>query len=113
MMVPRPERSSSGSLEQSMLKGLFRVLLVSALFPTISLAQHKHVFALQFGSPVADEPFSATRTLDYEPAANSTDPVVYHAEEKVFRDSAGRMRDRKSTRLNSSHLGISYAVFCL
>src|SRR5947199_2201313 len=24
-----------------------------------------------------------------------------------------RMEDRKSTRLNSSHLGISYAVFCL
>src|SRR5258705_4864173 len=32
-------------------------------------------------------------------------------------DWAGRARrfelDRKSTRLNSSHLGISYAVFCL
>src|SRR2546426_7295345 len=27
--------------------------------------------------------------------------------------SAGRHRDRKSTRLNSSHLVISYAVFCL
>src|SRR5882724_12120664 len=26
---------------------------------------------------------------------------------------AGRGADRKSTRLNSSHLGISYAVFCL
>src|SRR5437899_9685361 len=26
---------------------------------------------------------------------------------------ASRSRDRKSTRLNSSHLGISYAVFCL
>src|SRR5947199_4021141 len=26
---------------------------------------------------------------------------------------AWRRRDRKSTRLNSSHLGISYAVFCL
>src|SRR5437899_7710072 len=25
----------------------------------------------------------------------------------------GLRRDRKSTRLNSSHLGISYAVFCL
>src|SRR5438045_459481 len=25
----------------------------------------------------------------------------------------GRLADRKSTRLNSSHLGISYAVFCL
>src|SRR5205814_9232961 len=24
-----------------------------------------------------------------------------------------KVRDRKSTRLNSSHLGISYAVFCL
>src|SRR5258705_13438539 len=24
-----------------------------------------------------------------------------------------QLRDRKSTRLNSSHLGISYAVFCL
>src|ERR1035441_5497320 len=26
---------------------------------------------------------------------------------------AAAVRDRKSTRLNSSHLGISYAVFCL
>src|SRR5438045_5853748 len=29
-----------------------------------------------------------------------------------FRDACGTA-DRKSTRLNSSHLGISYAVFCL
>src|SRR5205814_3800422 len=28
-------------------------------------------------------------------------------------DGSGARRDRKSTRLNSSHLGISYAVFCL
>src|SRR5205814_3088077 len=28
-------------------------------------------------------------------------------------DSWGNHIDRKSTRLNSSHLGISYAVFCL
>src|SRR5436853_3396990 len=28
-------------------------------------------------------------------------------------DPSERRRDRKSTRLNSSHLGISYAVFCL
>src|SRR3712207_7222098 len=27
--------------------------------------------------------------------------------------AAGRTRDRKSTRLNSSHANISYAVFCL
>src|SRR5947199_6916450 len=29
------------------------------------------------------------------------------------RDTARASSDRKSTRLNSSHLGISYAVFCL
>src|SRR5256885_3544596 len=28
-------------------------------------------------------------------------------------DYSGPLRDRKSTRLNSSHLVISYAVFCL
>src|ERR1039458_5020628 len=32
---------------------------------------------------------------------------------KVFASLGGDKRDRKSTRLNSSHLGISYAVFCL
>src|SRR5256885_9615291 len=44
-------------------------------------------------------------------------PVVLSAAdvEQVERlvDRALRIRDRKSTRLNSSHLVISYAVFCL
>src|SRR5947199_8010056 len=47
--------------------------------------------------------------------------LVYHnisAQEKGRLSIAARtfdaqIRDRKSTRLNSSHLGISYAVFCL
>src|SRR5262245_64251338 len=30
-----------------------------------------------------------------------------------LRDPKNMLLDRKSTRLNSSHLGISYAVFCL
>src|SRR5688572_32608018 len=30
-----------------------------------------------------------------------------------YRESRGRPEDRKSTRLNSSHSQISYAVFCL
>src|SRR2546429_6736581 len=33
--------------------------------------------------------------------------------ESAGRHSGGRSRDRKSTRLNSSHGYISYAVFCL
>src|SRR5205814_5338450 len=41
-----------------------------------------------------------------------------HASSAVHRPpgrslAAPRRTDRKSTRLNSSHLGISYAVFCL
>src|SRR5437899_10138392 len=35
------------------------------------------------------------------------------AEAERHRHHADDHRDRKSTRLNSSHLGISYAVFCL
>src|SRR5438045_5592322 len=31
----------------------------------------------------------------------------------VLHDEGRSRQDRKSTRLNSSHLGISYAVFCL
>src|SRR3712207_7916780 len=32
---------------------------------------------------------------------------------KVFGDARSQRLDRKSTRLNSSHANISYAVFCL
>src|SRR5262245_62816294 len=32
---------------------------------------------------------------------------------KALRNLSRKEKDRKSTRLNSSHLGISYAVFCL
>src|SRR5690625_5816483 len=34
-------------------------------------------------------------------------------EGKISNDSPMAKRDRKSTRLNSSHVAISYAVFCL
>src|SRR5256885_12490404 len=40
------------------------------------------------------------------PVAVHSSPDRVHAEER-------RLQDRKSTRLNSSHLVISYAVFCL
>src|SRR3712207_7071518 len=39
-------------------------------------------------------------------------PVVV-APHRRERGVAGERRDRKSTRLNSSHANISYAVFCL
>src|SRR3989449_5492221 len=39
--------------------------------------------------------------------------VPRRAGERLRRDGRQRVRDRKSTRLNSSHGYISYAVFCL
>jgi hypothetical protein len=41
---------------------------------------------------VAGEPFSATRTLDYEPTEGASDPVAVHREGRLYRDSDGRMR---------------------
>src|SRR5438477_3792684 len=39
--------------------------------------------------------------------------VVAFVNIEVIVGLAGRIGDRKSTRLNSSHMSISYAVFCL
>src|SRR2546430_10463388 len=50
--------------------------------------------------------------LDHgQPFARIDGPDLVHGLERDH-DAAGR-RDRKSTRLNSSHSQISYAVFCL
>src|SRR3712207_7999743 len=46
---------------------------------------------------------------DVRPAAGR----VERRAEQGRRQGRGRRRDRKSTRLNSSHANISYAVFCL
>src|SRR5256885_11141572 len=56
-------------------------------------------------APRAREPLERRNVdLDVEVAAVRHDRPVLHGDE---------MLDRKSTRLNSSHLVISYAVFCL
>src|ERR1035441_10929630 len=44
---------------------------------------------------------------------NRVSEVLLAANEPSLGRAGGGDRDRKSTRLNSSHLGISYAVFCL
>src|SRR2546429_8535396 len=52
------------------------------------------------------------------PACRTPDPpetatLATPAEQTAFLPQVSRKRDRKSTRLNSSHGYISYAVFCL
>src|SRR5437899_9926223 len=85
----------------------------STLFPYTTLFRSRR--------HLADAQIRAERILDQpahrqEPIDSGRDVghrgkrrFEHHARDRFF----GRERDRKSTRLNSSHLGISYAVFCL
>src|SRR5258705_1885756 len=52
---------------------------------------------------------------DALPISSLTVPVLTYSIQTFAVASLGNSKslDRKSTRLNSSHLGISYAVFCL
>src|SRR3712207_8354794 len=43
----------------------------------------------------------------------ATDKVLFESASARLRPQGRRILDRKSTRLNSSHANISYAVFCL
>src|SRR2546430_12134670 len=54
--------------------------------------------------------FPYTTLFRSEPGGDRRDLV---AEQQDGGDQHDRRRDRKSTRLNSSHSQISYAVFCL
>src|SRR2546430_3243221 len=56
------------------------------------------------------------RSPDQKPhdiAVAALDYAKRHFFDGLLVDTAGRLADRKSTRLNSSHSQISYAVFCL
>src|SRR5262245_64704184 len=68
----------------------------STLFPYTTLFRSEHVSRTHLSTII---PFSAFRAKEAIGAVGVTGDVLN--------------RDRKSTRLNSSHLGISYAVFCL
>src|SRR5699024_12058651 len=45
--------------------------------------------------------------------AQQLQPLLLSGPQMNPESSSSRLRDRKSTRLNSSHVSISYAVFCL
>src|SRR5256885_7767975 len=81
----------------------------STLFPYTTLFRSDHVlqptYANGFSWPALPRPRSS-------PAASAAfTPQKSH--QKGTAEPPGQEKDRKSTRLNSSHLVISYAVFCL
>src|SRR3712207_7596032 len=81
----------------------------STLFPYTTLFRSEGYTVIFSPTPLLSPPFLA------EPALRRLSP----AEVKELEDFRARHKrdapalDRKSTRLNSSHANISYAVFCL
>src|SRR5438034_7369362 len=76
----------------------------STLFPYTTL--------FRSSSPLLTfEQMRLTRAVDLKRAVYTT--VVQRYEEAKIREALNDRGDRKSTRLNSSHTVISYAVFCL
>src|SRR5690242_21491845 len=78
---------------------------ISTLFPTRRSSDLKFKFGLRFD----------VRDLNLEYATEKMGAIAKVLEFDTFgtADRPGLVSDRKSTRLNSSHMSISYAVFCL
>src|ERR1035441_10440867 len=73
-------------------------------------------FSAAAAPPVAGKPFRGLFPIAATPFTpdNKLDLDCLNNEVKFCNRGGGPgLIDRKSTRLNSSHLGISYAVFCL
>src|SRR3712207_7703926 len=74
----------------------------STLFPYTTLFRSLH------SSPTPSEPLPTVQAARRTTARPEPGATMEKEQEK-----AAKARDRKSTRLNSSHANISYAVFCL
>src|SRR5205807_6376071 len=91
--------------------------------PMTSLATHpeRNSIRLQLRQNLLLQGISAAQWSELEPLLLVADyrkgePLVHQGDEEMeqfFIVDGMLKRDRKSTRLNSSHLVISYAVFCL
>src|ERR1035441_6418858 len=93
------------------------VLRAAVVFlrPEVTLVFHLNELCGD-AQPVSVAPDAALKNiLHVEFTADLVQPLVavLVSHNRGSRDHPQAFRDRKSTRLNSSHLGISYAVFCL
>src|SRR5438477_1835014 len=75
------------------------------------MSRHMFFFFLMIRRPPRSTLFPYT-TLFRSAAAAGRGPPVQKVRTHLLLGSRG-LQDRKSTRLNSSHMSISYAVFCL
>src|SRR5437870_13317087 len=95
--------------------------MIETLFRVTQLLPHIwHLFVFFFNAPATTEfyPLSLHDALPIWACSDSAVPpwsryCVQLARPVGSASRRSRRRDRKSTRLNSSHVAISYAVFCL
>src|SRR3989442_8866059 len=81
----------------------------STLFPYTTLFRsQRQTRDRQGNQPTGHRPVEARGPLARDAAVHSPVSLLL-----ALRLGADLLRDRKSTRLNSSHVRISYAVFCL
>src|SRR5256885_11533765 len=81
----------------------------STLFPYTTLFRSSRA---KRGAPGVEHAQVANERLESTPVAGGADDRI-RSEPLAVAKHHLRALDRKSTRLNSSHLVISYAVFCL
>src|SRR5437870_10826980 len=91
-------------------------LLIVVLIPTILIIYlAKRFFAFREKQLEVDARLAAEKAAQYA-ASNKELEQRVRVLEQIVTDSGAQTAsqiDRKSTRLNSSHVAISYAVFCL
>src|SRR3712207_7533145 len=90
----------------------------STLFPYTTLFRSPRPEEGQGGDPERGEPEPGAREPRLGSRARVQPPVAVRPHRDCVQQEDDRPRldrrpDRKSTRLNSSHANISYAVFCL
>src|SRR5256885_9539575 len=85
----------------------------STLFPYTTLFRSLPVRVDQHHADVQDDQRLRARGARDGEGERRDDDGAKHHRIVAFAATRCQRRDRKSTRLNSSHLVISYAVFCL
>src|SRR5256885_12306033 len=102
-MIRRPPRSTLFPYTT-----LFRSVVVERVF---ALAAAKHVDRFIDRDPVDPAEKAVLRVVIIDALHDLQEHGLRHVA-RILRGAEQPVRDRKSTRLNSSHLVISYAVFC-
>src|SRR3712207_8405885 len=87
----------------------------STLFPYTTLFRSELVTGrLQLGDNLFQQRATAEEVVAGDPVRDNPNAPRYYSFARVLSLVPGQYgSDRKSTRLNSSHANISYAVFCL